>query len=79
MRFCWGFRTYTDAVNANAASAVRADGNGRGILPGVAPGTYYLTVSARYNNQGSAWGQAVQLRAGQNSVALDMRNATPIK
>jgi hypothetical protein len=68
-----------DAVNANAASAVRADANGRGTLPGVAPGTYYLMVSARYNNQGFAWGQAVQLKAGQNSVALDMRNATPIK
>jgi hypothetical protein len=35
-------------------------------------------ISTRYNNQGLAWGQAVQLKPGANSVALDPRNATPI-
>ena len=67
-----------DAVNANAASAVRADANGSGTFPGVAPGTYYLMISTRYNNQGLAWGQAVQLKPGPNSVALDLHNATPV-
>jgi hypothetical protein len=68
----------TDAIKADAASAVRADANGNGTFPGVPPGTYYLMISARYNNQALNWGQAVQLKAGQNSMNLDLSNATPI-
>ncbi len=68
----------TEAIKADAASAVRADASGNGVFPGVPPGTYYLMISARYNNQALAWGQAVQLKAGPNSMALDQTNATPI-
>jgi hypothetical protein len=68
-----------DAINADAASAVRADANGRGTFPGVLPGVYYLMISARYNNETLAWGQAVQVKSGPNSVTLDLRNATSIK
>jgi len=68
-----------NAINADAASAVRADANGRGTLPGVPPGVYYLMISTRYSNQPFAWGQAVQLKAGANSITLDLSNATPIK
>jgi hypothetical protein len=67
-----------DAIKANAASAVRADASGAGTLPGVPPGTYYLMVSAIYNKQSLVWGQAVHVNAGQNSVTLDLRNATPL-
>jgi hypothetical protein len=67
-----------DAIKASAASAVRADANGSGTFPGVPPGTYYLMISSRYNNQNLVWGQPVQLKAGANSVTLDQRNATPI-
>jgi hypothetical protein len=66
------------AIDADAASAMRADANGGATLPGVPPGTYYLMVSARYNNQGLVWGFAVQLKPGANSISLDQRNATPI-
>ena len=69
----------TDAIKVSAASAVRADANGRATFPGVPPGTYYLMISTRYNNQPYAWGQAVQLKSGTNSVTLDLTNATPIK
>jgi hypothetical protein len=62
----------------DAASAVRDDANGNGTFPGVRPGTYYLMISTRYNNQVLNWGQAVQLKAGQNSMTLDQSNATPI-
>ncbi len=64
-----------DAINASAASAVRADGNGNGTLPGVQPGTYYPMISTIYNKQPMMWGQAVQLKAGANAVTLDPRNA----
>jgi hypothetical protein len=67
-----------DAVNANAASAVRADATGNGIFPGVPPGSYYLMITASYNNQALVWGQVVQLKAGQNLAKLDRSNATPI-
>ncbi|MBS1822722.1 MAG: hypothetical protein JST61_12235 [Acidobacteria bacterium] len=67
-----------DAVKADAASAVRADANGRGMLPGVPPGTYYLMITARYNNQPLVWGQAVQLKPGANSITLDQSNARPL-
>jgi hypothetical protein len=66
-----------NAVNADAASAVRADANGAGIFPGVPP--YYLMISTRYNNQPLAWSQAVQLKPGPNSITLDQGNATPIQ
>ena len=67
-----------DAIKADTASAVRADGNGSGAFPGVVPGTYYLMISGRYNNQALVWGQAVQLKPGANSISLDQRNATPL-
>jgi hypothetical protein len=67
-----------DAVKVSAASAVRADANGAGTFPGVPPGTYYLDITTRYNNQLLVWGQAVQLKAGSNSLTLDQSNAVPI-
>jgi hypothetical protein len=67
-----------DAVKVSAASAVRADANGAGTFPGVPPGTYYLDISTRYNNQALVWAQAVQLKAGSNSMTLDQRNAVPM-
>ena len=47
-------------------------------FPALPPGTYYLMISTRYNNQGLVWGQPVQLKAGPNSVTLDQRNAAPL-
>jgi hypothetical protein len=68
----------TAAINTDAASAVRADANGAGTFPGVPPGTYYLMISALVNKQPFIWGQAVQLKAGANSITLDQRNGTPL-
>ncbi len=67
-----------DAIKADAASAVRGDANGSGTLPGVGPGTYYLMISARYNNRILVWEKAVQLRPGANTLTLDESNATPL-
>jgi hypothetical protein len=67
-----------DAMKASAASAVRADANGSGTFPGVAPGTYYLMISSWYNNQNIVWVSRFQLKAGPNSVTLDQHNATPL-
>jgi hypothetical protein len=67
------------AMNASTISAVRADANGAGTFPGVPPGTYYLMISAVYNQQPYVWGQAVQVHAGSNTLALDLRSATSLK
>jgi hypothetical protein len=67
-----------DAIKVSAASAVRADANGSGTFPGVPPGTYYLMISTRYNNQALVWGQPVQIKAGANSLTLATGNATPV-
>jgi hypothetical protein len=67
------------AINASAASAVRSDTSGSGTFPGVPPGTYYLMISAVYNQQPLIWNQAVQLKAGANSLTLNPGNATPFK
>jgi len=64
------------AVNANAASAVRADATGRATFPGVTEGTYYLMISARYNNQALVWDMPVHLKPGSNSLTLDQANAS---
>lgn len=67
-----------DAIKAGAISAARADMSGAAILPGVAPGTYYLMISARIGEQSYIWDHAVQLRSGTNSLMLDQRSASPI-
>ena len=67
-----------DAIKASAASAVRSDAKGSAVFPGVPPGTYFLMISTRDNNQALVWGQAVQLKAGANSITLDRGNALAI-
>jgi len=67
-----------DAIKADSASAARGDANGSATFPGVQPGTYYLMISSRYNNQNLVWGQPVQLKAGPNSMTLNQQNAVPL-
>jgi hypothetical protein len=67
------------AVNADAASAARADANGKAALPAVPAGTYYLMISARYNNQALVWDMPIQLKTGNNSLTLTQANASAVK
>jgi len=67
------------AVSANTATAMRADISGKATLPGVPPGTYYLSASGMYNKQSLYWEVRVDLKPGTNSVTLDLRNAIPLK
>jgi len=67
-----------DAIKANAVSAIRSESNGNATFNGIAPGTYYLMISTRYNNQPLVWSQAVQIAPGSNSITLDQHNATPV-
>jgi hypothetical protein len=67
-----------NAIKASAASAVRADANGAGTFPAVAPGTYYLMISTQLKNQSLVWSLPVQLKPGANSITLSQSNATPL-
>ncbi|MGA8088595.1 MAG: hypothetical protein WCA10_14900 [Terracidiphilus sp.] len=72
-------QTIMNAIRTSAASSVHSDMNGRATFPGVPPGTYFLMISTRYNNQPLVWFQAVQVNAGANSITLDARNATAMQ
>ena len=67
------------AIQASAASAARADVNGKGSLPGVPPGSYYLMISTMYNKQLVTWSYKVELKPGMNTITLDPSNATVAK
>ena len=67
------------AVNADAASAARADATGKAALPAVEAGTYYLMISTRYNNQALVWDTPIQLKIGNNSLTLSQANASVVK
>jgi hypothetical protein len=58
---------------------MRADANGKAVLPGVPAGKYYLMISAQYNQQKLSWGFPVDLKAGPNALTLDSNNATVLK
>jgi hypothetical protein len=60
-------------------ASARADASGKAVLPGVAPGVYYVMISTRYNNQPLVWGMPVQLKPGDNTLTLDQNNGTADK
>jgi hypothetical protein len=64
---------------SDAVSAARGDATGKATLPGVAPGTYFLMITIRYNNQPCIWDLKVDLKPGANSITLDQQNATLLK
>lgn len=66
-------------LNADAAASIRADASGKATFSGVPAGTYYLMISAVYNNQPLFWGQQVNLKAGANSITLAANNATVMR
>jgi hypothetical protein len=67
-----------NAMKTNMAYHAWADAKGNGTLANIAPGTYYLFLSARYNNQGYIWLQSIRVNSGQNTFTVDLRNATPV-
>ena len=66
-------------LKAQAISAARGDATGKAVLPGVPPGTYYMLIPIRYNNQMVVWDLKIDMKAGANSITLDPKNAVPLK
>ena len=68
---------YLLAVTNDAATGSRADAKGDAVLPGVPPGTYYLTTSAKMGQLMLYWHINLDLKAGANNITLDTHNAEP--
>lgn len=73
-----GCQKITDSLQGESASQTRADATGKGVLPGVPPGSYFLFVSLVYNDQPLFRNFKVDLKPGANAVTLDARNAIPL-
>ena len=61
-----------------SAGEAKTDADGRGVLPRVPPGTYYLFSLAPHNGRLLVWDLRVDLKPGANSVTLDQRNTAPL-
>ena len=61
---------------AHRMGVVKTDLNGKGQFPGVAPGTYFGFGAVLSEGKALVWNLKVELKAGNNSVVLDQRNAT---
>jgi len=76
-------RKYLVAVGNDAATgakyAATSGASGATVLPGVPPGTYYLTTSAKIGQLVMYWHVKVDLKAGANTITLDTHNAEPVK
>jgi hypothetical protein len=70
---------YLAAISADAASGLRSDANGKATLPGVPPGTYYLTASTKIGSLNLYWNIKLDLKAGPNTLVVDQHNAAPVK
>jgi len=65
-------------MQPNSAGETKTDAAGRGVLPGVPPGTYYLFSLAPHNGRLLVWDLRVVLKPGANSVTLDQSNTAPL-
>jgi hypothetical protein len=70
-------QTMLNAIKEQKAALAFSDGNGKATFPGLPPGSYYLMISTRYNNQGYRWGFKVDLKSGPNSITMDQSNGVP--
>ena len=61
-----------------SAGDATTDASGRGLLPAVPPGTYYLFSLAPYEGRLLVWDLRVDLKAGANAVTLDQNNSAPL-
>ena len=63
------------AIQAGAVSRVTTDASGQAQTQALPVGRYYVFSTAMYKQRPMFWQVPVDLRAGQNAVALDLSNA----
>ena len=66
------------AVVSHLVARARSDEDGKAGFSGVAPGVYYvMAIAADYAPEPFIWNLRVELKSGQNTVALTPKNAAP--
>ena len=66
------------AIIANSATAVKSSPDGKAVFPAVLPGVYYVFGLGQHHGRPLLWNVRVQIKAGDNSVTLDDRNASAL-
>jgi hypothetical protein len=74
------FECVMKTIRAHSVAEVTTDANARGNFPSVPAGTYYLfgrfyRITKPARGGGVLWNLQVQLRPGQNALALSVDNA----
>ena len=68
-----------DATSQNSIAMARVDGSGRAQFPAVPAASYYVFAAAMHNSKLVMWNTRVDLKAGANSVTLDLSDAARIE
>jgi hypothetical protein len=66
------------AIIADSATAVKSGPDGKAVFPAVLPGVYYVFGMGQHQGKPLLWNVRVQIKAGDNSVTLDDRNASAL-
>ena len=66
------------AIIADSATAVKSSPDGKAVFPAVLPGFYYVFGMGQHQGKPLVWNVRVQIKAGDNSVTLDDRNASAL-
>jgi hypothetical protein len=66
------------AILADSATAVKSGPDGKAVFPAILPGVYYVFGMGQHLGKALLWNVRVQIKAGDNSVTLDHRNASTI-
>jgi len=67
------------AIIADSATAVKSGPDGKAVFPAVVPGIYYVFGMGQHQGKPLLWNVRVQIKAGDNSVTLDDRNASALE
>jgi hypothetical protein len=67
------------AIILNSATAVKSGPEGKAVFPAVLPGVYYVFGMGQHQGKPLLWNVRVQIKAGDNSVTLDDRNASALE
>jgi len=67
------------AIIADSATAVKSGPDGKAAFPAVLPGIYYVFGMGQHQGKPLLWNVRVQIKAGDNSVTLDERNASALE
>jgi hypothetical protein len=67
------------ALQAYSVGYIKTDANGRAQTPTLPAGRYWVLSDAKVGNKRMMWHELVDLKAGNQSLTLDQRNAMPVE